>query len=187
MITSQPLRNPVNDALDLGALLRDTLNFRTTIIMNADLRTMDVGVRRFVAQLSRGDVGLFYFSGHGLEADGENYLLPVDFAAVSQADVKYQAYAANRVMDLMRDRGVRLSILILDACRNNPYRSWRGVGGGLARMSGEGHLLRLRPLPARRALLWYRYCKLARADNLNHSSPRTHQGRLVVQSGCVGD
>jgi hypothetical protein len=70
--------------------------------------------------------------------DGENYLLPVDFAAVSQSDVKYQAYAADRVLDLMKDRGVRLSILILDACRNNPYRSWKGVGGGLATMTGEG-------------------------------------------------
>jgi outer membrane lipoprotein-sorting protein len=134
----QTLRNPVNDANDFGAVLRDTLDFDVEIIRNADLRTFDFAVQRFVAKLSPGDVGLFYFSGHGLEVEGENYLLPVNFAAVSQADVKYQAYAANRVMDLMKDRGVRLSILILDACRNNPYRSWKGGGGGLAGMTGEG-------------------------------------------------
>lgn len=134
----QPLRNPVNDANDIGVLLSNTLGFETETVRNADLQAFDSAVDRFVGKLSAGDVGLFYFSGHGLEVDGENYLLPVSFAATSRAEVKYQSYPADEILDLMRERGVRLSILILDACRNNPYRSWKGVGGGLASMTAKG-------------------------------------------------
>jgi formylglycine-generating enzyme required for sulfatase activity len=133
-----PLKNPENDAADLGRLLQTELRFDTEVILNADLRAIDRAVQRFADRLSAGDVGLFYYAGHGIQIAGENYLVPVDFDAKDEADVKYQAYAANRVRDKMRDRGVRLSVLILDACRNNPFRNVRSAGGGLAGMSGAG-------------------------------------------------
>jgi formylglycine-generating enzyme required for sulfatase activity len=133
----QPLANAINDASDLSQALRET-GFETELILDADLRTMDLGIQRFVGQLRPGDVALFYFSGHGISVEGENFLLPVSFAAEMEADVRYQAYSAARVRDLVRARNVQLSILVLDACRSNPFRASRSGSGGLSGMSGAG-------------------------------------------------
>jgi formylglycine-generating enzyme required for sulfatase activity len=133
----QPLANAVNDATDLSATLRNA-GFEAELLVDADLRTMDLSVQRFVQRLNPGDVALFYFSGHGVSIEGENFLLPVSFAAEMEADVRYQAYSAARVRDLIRSRNVRLSVLVLDACRSNPFRGSRSSGGGLSGMSGAG-------------------------------------------------
>jgi TPR repeat protein len=134
-----PLVNPVNDAADIGALLRDQFGFDVTVVTDASLQTMDRAIDNYLGRLSPGDVALFYYSGHGMQVGGENYLLPVDFAAADELDVKYKAYSASRVGERLRSRGVRLSILILDACRDNPYRSWRSESNhGLVGMGGEG-------------------------------------------------
>lgn len=133
----QALANAVNDATDLSAALKAT-GFQTELIVDADLRTMDLAVQRFIQTLNAGDVALFYFSGHGIGVDGENFLLPISFAAESEADIRYQAYSAARVRDLMKSRNIGLSILILDACRSNPFRGTRSGGGGLVGMGGAG-------------------------------------------------
>ncbi len=133
----QPLLNAVNDAQDLAKALAP-LGFSTKLLENADLRQMDLAVRDFAAGLQPGDVALFYFSGHGIAVEGENFLLPVSFAADMEADVRYQALSASRVRDLLKGRNVRLSILILDACRSNPFRNVRSGAGGLSGMSGAG-------------------------------------------------
>jgi DNA-binding beta-propeller fold protein YncE len=132
-----PLKNPENDARDIGQLL-NTLGFQTEIAVNVNRRSLEQSVDRFANNLQPGDVGLFYFSGHGLQLSGENYLVPVDFKGQHEADVKYEAYPASQVLDLMGEKRARLRIIILDACRNNPYRSLRSTGGGLAQMSGTG-------------------------------------------------
>jgi hypothetical protein len=134
---ASPLKNPENDARDIGELL-STLGFQTEIAVNVNRRSLEQFVDRFVNNLQPGDVGLFYFSGHGLQLSGENYLVPVDFKGQHEADVKYEAYPASQILDLMGEKRARLSIIILDACRNNPYRSLRSAGGGLAPMSGTG-------------------------------------------------
>lgn len=133
----QPLINAVADASDLAKVLKET-GFATELLLNADLRTMDQTIQRFALGLNPGDVALFYFSGHGVSLEGENFLIPTSFAAEMEADVKYQAYSASRVRDLLKGRGVRLSILIFDACRSNPFRSSRSGAGGLTGMSGAG-------------------------------------------------
>ena len=133
----QALANAVNHASDFSASLRKT-GFETELRLDADLRTMDLAIQKFVQNLTGGDVALFYFSGHGMSVEGENFLIPVLFAAESEADVRYQAYSASRVRDLLRGRGVRLTIIVLDACRSNPFRASRAAGGGLAGMSGAG-------------------------------------------------
>jgi hypothetical protein len=135
--TAGALRNPVHDAQDFGKALVD-LGFDTTVLTDLDGLRLDRGVRDFAARVQPGDVTVFYYSGHGLQVGGQNYLVPVNFSAGVEADVPYQAYAANRVRDLLHTRGARLSILILDACRNNPFQGLRAIGGGLAGMSGEG-------------------------------------------------
>lgn len=133
----QALANAVNDATDLNASLQKA-GFTTKLLLDADLRTMDLAIREFAQGLNSGDNALFYFSGHGMNIEGENFLLPVSFNAEMEADVRYQSLSASRVRDLLRARNVRLSILILDACRSNPFRAIRSASGGLSGMSGAG-------------------------------------------------
>ena len=102
----RPLVNPVNDAADMGALLREQLGFNTTVVTNADLQAMDRAIETYIGRLGAGDVALFYYSGHGMQVAGENYLVPVDFNAADELDVKYKAYVANRLRDRLRGRGV---------------------------------------------------------------------------------
>lgn len=133
----QALANAVNDATDLNAALQK-VGFTTKLLLDADLRAMDLAIREFAQGLNSGDFALFYFSGHGMNIEGENFLLPVSFNAEMEADVRYQSLSASRVRDLLRARNVRLSILILDACRSNPFRAIRSASGGLSGMSGAG-------------------------------------------------
>jgi hypothetical protein len=129
-----PLKNPVNDAQDMAAALRN-LDFEVILKTNADQRTMEDAIRHFGRQLRNGGVGLFYFAGHGIQMGGRNYLLPVDARIESESDVKYEAVDAGRVLGKMEDADNQLNIVILDACRNNPYaRAFRSNQSGLARM-----------------------------------------------------
>jgi len=107
-------------------------------------------IDRFVERLHPGDVGLFYYAGHGFQIEGENYLLPIDFEARDAADAKYDAYSASRVIEGMEKSGARLNIAIFDACRNDPFRGSRSTSGGLASMN-TGAVLSLpsRPRQAR--------------------------------------
>ena len=134
----QPLLNPGNDATDLAAALPDA-GFQVTLATELDGKALKQAVLDFADTVQPGDTALFYFSGHGIEVEGgHNYLLPLDFAAKTERDVEFQALAAERVQELLRSRQARTVILILDACRNNPYKSWsRAAGGGLAGMSGK--------------------------------------------------
>jgi uncharacterized caspase-like protein len=134
----QPLANPVNDATDLAAALR-AIGFTVTLKSNLGRDAMDDALDTFARTLRDGDAALVYFSGHGLEVQGQNYLLPIDFAAASEYQVKSRALNAGDILEALRPRGVAVSILILDACRNNPYRSWaRSKTGGLAPLQADG-------------------------------------------------
>ncbi len=129
-----PLKNPVNDAEDMAAVLKD-LGFRVILKKDADQRTMEDAVRYFGKQLSNGGTGLFYFAGHGIQMEGRNYLMPIDARIETESDVKYEALDAGRVLGKMEDARNQLNIVILDACRNNPYaRAFRTDQRGLARM-----------------------------------------------------
>ncbi len=133
-----PLQNSVNDAIDLGKVLKNELGFDTEVVTDVGHRDLEKAIQRFVGKAGAGDVALFYYSGHGMQVGGENYLVPIDFQAQSEVDVKYEAYAANRVKELLEEKRVRLQVLILDACRDNPFRSTRSGASGLATMSGRG-------------------------------------------------
>jgi len=129
-----PLRNPVNDANDMAAALRK-LGFRVTLRTDAARRTMKEAIRVFGKALQSGGVGLFYYAGHGIQSRGSNYLIPVHAEIQSEADVEYEAIDAGRVLAQMEMAGNNLNIVILDACRNNPFaRSFRSGEKGLARM-----------------------------------------------------
>jgi formylglycine-generating enzyme required for sulfatase activity/uncharacterized caspase-like protein len=138
---TSPLRNPVNDARALADTLRQS-SFAVTVAENTDLRKLDQAVGTFASSLRAGDVALFYYSGHGMQLDGENYLVPVDFHADQESEVPYQAYSAGRVLERLQGSGAALSILILDACRDNPFRTTRSAAKGLAAMNtGKGSFI----------------------------------------------
>ena len=131
---SAPLKNPVNDAGDIADVLRK-IRFTVILKINANQRSMENAIREFGKSLRKGGVGLFYYAGHGIQVNNNNYLIPVDARIETESDVKYEAVDAGRVLGKMEDAGNKLNIVILDACRDNPFaRSFRTSTQGLARM-----------------------------------------------------
>ena len=131
-----PLKNPVNDATDIAAALGE-MGFKVSLVKDADRRRMRLAIRDFSQELKRGGVGLFYFAGHGILSKGKNFLLPVGADVKEEFDLEDHAIDANTVLAGMEEAGNRVNIVILDACRNNPFaRAWRSAsGGGLAQMN----------------------------------------------------
>ncbi len=150
---SSPLRNPVNDATDIAYTIRN-LGFSVILKTNANQRTMEESIRDFGKALRLGGVGLFYFAGHGLQIKGRNYLLPIGADVYEENDMKYEAVDAGRVLDVMDSAGNMLNIVILDACRDNPFaRSFRSSTSGLARMdTPKGSLIAYSTSPGKVAL-----------------------------------
>jgi Caspase domain len=133
-----PLRNPINDAEAMSKALEDA-GFKVIMETDADQAKMVEAVREFGAELKqRGGVGLFYFSGHGTQIDGENYLLPVGEAFSSLDDVKQRSVTALAVVDAMAAAHSDLNIVILDACRNNPIDP--NGAKGLSRIDSNARL-----------------------------------------------
>jgi len=128
------LHNAVADAVAIGQALGG-LGFGVDLVRDATQEAFERAVDRFVNNVQAGDVALFYYSGHGLEVRGENYLVPVDFAAQDEVQVKRRAVAAGEIEERLQARGARVRILVLDACRDNPYRAVRSGAGGLAAMA----------------------------------------------------
>jgi len=129
-----PLKNPVNDARDMAQVLRES-GFEVILKTNANQREMEKAVRNFGKRLRRGGAGLFYYAGHGIQVKGRNYLVPIGATIETEADVKYEAVDAGLILGKMEDAANDLNIVILDACRNNPFaRSFRSAEQGLARM-----------------------------------------------------
>ena len=129
------LKNPVNDATDMAAQLTK-LGFKVTLLTNARLRQMDEAIEAFGRQLRQGGVGLFFYAGHGVRVKGANFLIPVDARINKETDLKYRALDANRVLDEMGNAKNGLNIVILDACRDNPFsRNYRSTTRGLAVVS----------------------------------------------------
>lgn len=131
------LKNAAQDARDVHAALRE-IGFVADLLVDATKRQMDMRIGRFVDMLQPGDVALVYYAGHGVQVAGENYLLPVDVETADEASVRYSSYSASLLHDRIAERGVRLKIMILDACRNNPFRSSRSASQGLAPMTAVG-------------------------------------------------
>jgi hypothetical protein len=141
-----PLDNPAHDAKLMADTLR-SLGF--TLIgggaqLDLDKAGFDGAVQNFGKQLQGADVGLFYYAGHGVQVRGANYLVPVGANLTKEADVDFQMLDANLVLRQMEGGGTKLNIVILDACRNNPFGGGgvRATEGGLAEMRApEGTLI----------------------------------------------
>jgi formylglycine-generating enzyme required for sulfatase activity/endogenous inhibitor of DNA gyrase (YacG/DUF329 family) len=115
------LYNPVNDAEDVAKALR-SLNYEVIVLTNASYKAMLNAVQQFAERLTQlGSVGLFYFSGHGLQTGGHNYLVPVDAKIKTEADIKPLSLNANHVLAKMNEAHSQVNVMILDACRDNPF------------------------------------------------------------------
>jgi copper chaperone CopZ len=131
---TSPLSNPANDATDIATALQD-LGFEVTLKVDATHRVMENAVLKFGRTLRKGGVGLFYFAGHGVQVGGRNYLIPIDANVDSESDIKFETVDAGRILGKMEDAGNGTNIIILDACRNNPFVSkFRTAHRGLAKM-----------------------------------------------------
>ncbi|SMH33155.1 Uncharacterized protein, contains caspase domain [Azospirillum lipoferum] len=132
------LPNPVNDARAIADSLRSA-GFELIgggARLDLDRAGTERAIRDFGGKLAGADVGLFYYAGHGLQMRGTNYLLPVSANLTKEADVRYELIDIEMVLDEMALAESRLNIVILDACRNNPFggRGLRSVSPGLAQM-----------------------------------------------------
>ncbi len=126
-----PLDNATNDASDLGESLRD-LGFAVTVATDVDEEAMERAIQKFTDSIQAGDVALFHYSGHGFQSEGDNYLAPVDIDTVDEIGARHHSYSTTEVHERMVGAGAALSIMTLDACRNNRFQSFRGGARGLA-------------------------------------------------------
>ena len=136
-----PLRNPANDA---RAIARELVGsgFSVILLVDASRAGLARAVRDFGDALARGGVGVFYYAGHGMQIRGKNFLVPVDIDIQREDEVEFQAMDANLVLSKMDSARNALNIMILDACRNNPFaRSFRSVSQGLAQMDAPSGTL----------------------------------------------
>src|SRR5271169_1581066 len=140
------LDNPKNDA----ALIADTMRgLGFTLVgsgpqFDLDKAGLDRAVQNFGQLIQGADVALFYYAGHGVQVNGSNFLVPVNANPTREADVDFQMVDVNVVLRQMQGSGTKLNLVILDACRNNPFggRGLRATEGGLAQMRApEGTLI----------------------------------------------
>ncbi len=129
------LKNPVNDAQLMDRTLRG-VGFQVVRYENANRRTMRQAIKDFGKRLTDAGpsaVGIFYYAGHGFQSGGRNWLVPVGAVVNTEADAEDETVRADYVLEVMDLARNQLNIVILDACRNNPFtRSFRSVQRGLA-------------------------------------------------------
>jgi uncharacterized caspase-like protein len=139
---SAPLRNPVNDARAVGRALAET-GFSVRLLEDASEAGMRRAIRAFGDAIAQtGGVGLFYYAGHAMQLRGRNFLIPVNADIQREDEVEDQAVDANLVLGKMDSAKNSLNIVVLDACRNNPFqRSFRSAAQGLAQMDAPSGTL----------------------------------------------
>jgi len=136
------LANPVNDATDIARRL-EGLGFEVLLRTDAGRREMARAITEFRQRIEPEDDVVVFYAGHGMQVDGRNYLIPVDLEADSEEEVAFNAVEVDRLLRLLETAGSRTNVVILDACRNNPFeRKTRGRSQGLAAVdAGRGTLI----------------------------------------------
>ena len=136
------LQNPVDDATDTAVKLQQ-LGFEVIVLLDATRPQTDDGIAAFRRQLRPGGVGLFYFAGQGEQVEGTNYLIPLGAKVETAMTAKADALSAEWVLASMVEAGTALNVIILDACRNNPFTPRWPIGRpGLAPMqAARGSLI----------------------------------------------
>jgi uncharacterized caspase-like protein len=150
-----PLRNPVNDARLMSATLK-SLGFKVLTGENLNQKEMKRIIREFGQQIKSSGVGLFYYAGHGIQSNGRNYLIPIGADITKEQDIELEALDAGYALAEMEAAQNRMNIVILDACRNNPFgRSYRSANRGLAQMTApSGTFIAYATAPGSVACRW---------------------------------
>src|SRR5262249_41297440 len=129
---SAPLKNPANDARAISQALRE-VGFDLTVRENVGQREMRRAIIQFGEKFREDTIGLFFYAGHGMQVGGRNYMIPVDAEINSEAEVEVEAVDVAAVLARMETARNRLNIVILDACRDNPFaRRFRSTARGPA-------------------------------------------------------
>ncbi|WP_109832885.1 caspase family protein [Reichenbachiella versicolor] len=124
------LKNPVNDATLMKTTL-EKLDFKVISEINADKNKIERAIYEFSKELANTDIALFYFAGHGIQVDGNNYLLPVDAELEDKLSAKFEAIDLSEVIEQFEEYPDNINLVILDACRNDPFKTWsRGSSRG---------------------------------------------------------
>jgi len=132
-----PLKNPVNDANDMEAALKN-LGFSVEKILDGNLEQMETGVNNLKRRLgsSRNTYGFFFYAGHGVQANGENYLIPTEANNIyNETNLRQRAVSLQFIMDSLNEAGNELNMIVLDACRDNPFGWSRSGSRGLSVIS----------------------------------------------------
>jgi formylglycine-generating enzyme required for sulfatase activity len=173
-----PLSNTINDAVVMADALKN-LGFELVggkAQTNLDKTELDNVVRKFGETMRGKRVAFLYYSGHGVQVDGRNYLIPISANVISRTDVKYELVNVDNVLEDMNASGTKVNIIVLDACRNNPFgeKGLRGGGSGLASMDApSGTLVAYATGPGRTA-----------ADGTGRNSPYTESlARIITEPG----
>jgi Caspase domain len=132
------LQNARNDARAVAAALKE-LGFVVTTVEDANRDQLESAVAKFGDALQPTDVAWFFYAGHGLQVGGENYLIPTDFTGTSQTSVRLSALPVTELQTAFSR--AQVSVVVLDACRNNPFLATRSGGGGLAPIEARGSLV----------------------------------------------
>ena len=151
-----PLTNPRNDAELMTATLRE-LDFEVVTALDANRTDMGRAIRKFSRALrSAGEdaVGLFFYAGHGVQAHGGNFLIPIGAAIETDADLEIEAVNTSYIMRQLEGAGNRLNLVVLDACRNNPFKGrFRDATRGLQRIqAASGAMIAFSAGPGQAAL-----------------------------------
>ena len=135
-----PLRNTISDARSVAAML-ETLDFAVDLAVDVPLAQMKDTIAAFSRRSETADIALVYYAGHGVEAAGENYLIPIDIKVDNPAKIPEQAVSLATVLSSV-EHARRLRVVILDSCRNNPFPAAKGLaaasGGVAAPAGGDG-------------------------------------------------
>lgn len=145
-----PLRNSVNDARAMAATLRER-GFDVLLRENTTRTQLETAIADFGEKLNEGATGLFFYAGHGMQVNGRNYLIPVDAKVTTEQRIKFETVDVEAVLDQMQAARSKVNMMILDACRNNPFeRRFRSGGGGLAQINApEGTLIAYATAPGK--------------------------------------
>jgi len=132
------LTNPVNDANDMAAALQ-SLGFTVDRVLNGSLEQMENSITRLKNRLSTDPkaYGFFFYAGHGVQSGGGNYLIPVDANITSEAQLRVRTVSVQSMLDDINTAGNELNIIVLDACRDNPFSWSRGGSRGLTLVSNQ--------------------------------------------------
>ncbi len=173
-----PLENTINDAAIMADALK-SLGFELVggkAQTNLDKSGLDNVIRKFGEAMRGKKVAFLYYSGHGVQVDGRNYLIPTSANVVAKTDAKYELVNVDNVLDDMNASGTKVNIIVLDACRINPFgeKGLRGMGSGLAGMDApSGTLIAYATGPGKTA-----------SDGAGKNSPYTESlARVIKEPG----